>query len=167
LTGSLPEGLKHHEKILLLITHAGALIVGVALGIYMLPILVEPESPGAEAITASQSGALFSTEFKRDLKGSDFLHWGEGRLILSASQAVFEGELSPGPDYYLYLVPKFVEDEAGFLEIKSQSLQVGSVKTFGGFILDLPPNTDLQQYSAAVVWCERFGEFISAGQFRN
>jgi len=64
-------------------------------------------------------------------------------------------------------VPKFVEDEAGFLEIKSQSLQVGSVKTFGGFILDLPPNTDLQKYSAAVVWCERFGEFISAGQFRN
>lgn len=154
------------KKILLLITHASALIVGVALGIYLLPILVEPESPGAEAITASQSGALFSTEFKRDLKGSDFLHWGEGRLTLSASQAVFEGELSPGPDYYLYLVPKFVEDEAGFLEIKSQSLQVGSVKTFGGFILDLPPNTDLQEYSAAVVWCERFGEFISAGSLR-
>ena len=30
-----------------------------------------------------------------------------------------------------------------------------------------PPNIDLQNYSAAVVWCERFGEFISAGQFRN
>ena len=70
------------KKILLLITHAGALIVGVALGIYLLPILVEPEGPAAEAITASQSGALFSTEFKRDLKGSDFLHWGEGRFDL-------------------------------------------------------------------------------------
>jgi hypothetical protein len=155
------------KKILLLITHAGALMVGVALGIYLLPILVEPESPAAEAITASQSEALFSTEFKRDLKGSDFLHWGEGRLTLTANQAVFEGELAPGPDYYLYLTPKFVEDEAGFLEIKNQSLRVGSVKTFSGFILDLPPNTDLQNYSAAVVWCERFGEFISAGQFRN
>jgi hypothetical protein len=155
------------KKLLLLITHAGALLVGVALGIYFLPILVEPESPGTEAIAESQSGALFSTEFKRELKGSDFLHWGEGRLTLTASQAVFEGELAPGPDYYLYLTPKFIEDEAGFLEIKNQSLRVGSVKTFGGFILDLPPNTDLQNYSAAVVWCERFGEFISAGQFRN
>ena len=155
------------KKLLLLITHAGALLVGIALGIYLLPILVEPESPGTEAIAASQSGALFSTEFKRELKGSDFLHWGEGRLTLTASQAVFEGELAPGPDYYLYLTPQFVEDEAGFLEIKTQSLRVGSVKTFGGFILDLPPNTDLQNYSAAVVWCERFGEFISAGQFRN
>lgn len=155
------------KKLLLLITHAGALLVGIALGIYLLPILVEPESPGTEAIAASQSGALFSTEFKRELKGSDFLHWGEGHLTLTASQAVFEGELAPGPDYYLYLTPKLVEDEAGFLEIKTQSLRVGSVKTFGGFILDLPPNTDLQNYSAAVVWCERFGEFISAGQFRN
>ena len=155
------------KKLLLLITHAGALLVGIALGIYLLPILVEPESPGTEAIAASQSGALFSTEFKRELKGSDFLHWGEGRLTLTANQAVFEGELAPGPDYYLYLTPKLVEDEAGFLEIKTQSLRVGSVKTFGGFILDLPPNTDLQNYSAAVVWCERFGEFISAGQFRN
>jgi hypothetical protein len=155
------------KKLLLLITHAGALLVGIALGIYLLPILVEPESPGTEAIAASQSGALFSTEFKRELKGSDFLHWGEGHLTLTASQAVFEGELAPGPDYYLYLTLKLVEDEAGFLEIKTQSLRVGSVKTFGGFILDLPPNTDLQNYSAAVVWCERFGEFISAGQFRN
>lgn len=155
------------KKLLLLITHAGALLVGIALGIYLLPILVEPESPGTEAIAASQSGALFSTVFKRELKGSDFLHWGEGRLTLTANQAVFEGELAPGPDYYLYLTPKLVEDEAGFLEIKTQSLRVGSVKTFGGFILDLPPNTDLQNYSAAVVWCERFGEFISAGQFRN
>ena len=155
------------KTLLLIITHAGALLVGIALGIYLLPILVEPESPGTEAIAASQGGALFSTEFKRELKGSDFLHWGEGRLTLTANQAVFEGELAPGPDYYLYLTPKLVEDEAGFLEIKTQSLRVGSVKTFGGFILDLPPNTDLQNYSAAVVWCERFGEFISAGQFRN
>lgn len=155
------------KKLLLLITHAGALLVGVALGIYLLPILVEPESPGTEAIAASQSGAIYSTEFKRELKGSDFLHWGDGRLSLSKTQAVFEGALSPGPDYYLYLVPEFVEDEASFLSIKSQSLRVGSIKTFGGFILDLPPNTDLQNYSAAVVWCEHFGEFISAGQFHN
>lgn len=55
------------KKILLLITHAGALIVGVALGIYLLPILVEPESPGVEAITASQSGALFSTVYVRKI----------------------------------------------------------------------------------------------------
>jgi hypothetical protein len=155
------------KKLLLLITHAGALLVGIALGIYLLPILVEPESPDAEAIAASQSGALFSTDFKRHLKGSDFLHWGEGRLTLSANQAVFEGELAPGPDYYLYLVPQFVEDEASFLNIKSQALQVGPVKTFGGFILDLPANADLQNYSAAVIWCERFGEFITAGQYRN
>ena len=155
------------KKILLLITHAGALLVGIALGIYLLPILVEPESPAAEAIASSQSEALYSTEFRRNLKGSDFLHWGEGKLTLSTSQAAFVGELAPGPDYYLYLVPKFVEDEAGFLDIKSQALRVGSVKTFGGFILDLPPNADLQNYSAAVIWCERFGEFITAGAFRN
>jgi len=39
---------------------------------------------------------------------------------------------------------------------------VGDVRGFDGFILRLPANTDLADYRAAIVWCESFGQFISA-----
>ena len=76
------------------------------------------------------------------------------------------GELAPGPDYRLYLVPSFVEDEAGFEALKDQSLQIGEIKSFENVILPVPAGTDIEAYNTIVVWCERFGEFITAAQYR-
>ncbi len=92
---------------------------------------------------------------------------GEGTVSLTPTQIVHAGELAPpGPDYMVYLVPEFVTDEAGFEAVKSQSLRIGPVKTFEGFVLDLPEGADLDAYNTVLVWCEAFGEFISAGQYR-
>ena len=111
-------------------------------------------------------GAAFTGTFRRDLKGSDFLHWGEGEIRLMANRIVHDGSLSPGPDYKLYLVSDFVEDEAGFLALKDKAIRIGDVKSFDGFILDVPPGVDIAAYTTAVVWCEAFGEFISAAKYR-
>lgn len=45
-------------------------------------------------------------------------------------------------------------------------MQLGSVKSFDGFILDVPKGVDIEDYDTVVVWCESFGEFITAGQYR-
>ncbi|MEM6307285.1 MAG: DM13 domain-containing protein [Pseudomonadota bacterium] len=150
----------------LFISHGVVFVAGFGLGIYLLPILVEPPSPDAATLEQSAQGAMFGGEFTRDLAGSDFLHWGEGTISLTQTQIVHTGALSPGPDYRVYLVPSFVEDEAGFEAIKETSLQVGGVSTFGGFIVDLPTGVDLTAYTTVVIWCERFGEFITAAQYR-
>lgn len=152
--------------ILLLASHGAAVAVGFALGIYLLPILTAPASPDA-AMLAEQAGAAeHSATLTRDLRGSDFLHWGEGTLSVSASQIVHQGSLSPGPDYKLYLTDRFVEDEAEFNAIKAEAALVGDVKSFGGFLLDVPAGIDVTAYTTAVIWCEAFGEFITAGQYR-
>jgi hypothetical protein len=135
------------RKIILLGTHGIALAIGFALGIYLLPILIAP--PSVE-----------------DLAGSDFLHWGTGKVAVSATKIVHMGELAPGPDYIVYLVPEFVEDEAGFNAIKEQSAAIGSVKTFDGFISDIPQGVDVGAYNTVLVWCETFGEFITAAKYR-
>ena len=75
------------------------------------------------------------------------------------------GAISPGPDYRLYLVPEFVEDEAGFEAVKAQAFEVGPVKTFENFIVALPAGVDVSRYNTVVVWCESFGEFITAAQY--
>ena len=147
-------------------THGAALAVGFALGIYMLPILTAPPSPDKAMLAKTAEAALFKTTFTRDLKGSDFLHWGEGDVSVTAEKIVHEGRLSPGPDYKAYLTPKFVEDEAGFLALKDKSARLGDVKTFDGFIVDVPAGVDVNAYSTVVVWCEAFGEFITAAKYQ-
>lgn len=154
------------RKLVLLATHALMLAIGFAAGVYFLPILTAPKGPDQATLEASASGAEFSAQFTRDLKGSDFLHWGEGTIALSSTQITHMGALAPGPDYMLYLVPDFVEDEAEFEALKSQSLNLGSIKTFDGFILETPAGTDLSAYTTVLVWCEAFGEFITAAKYR-
>jgi len=152
--------------LLLLASHAAALALGFALGIYMLPILTAPQGPSSAEIQKQAAVAMFKGHFRRDLKGSDALHWGEGMVTLSADAISLEGRLAPGPDYKLYLSPEFVETEADFLRLKPQMLRVGDVKTFENFLVPLPAGTDPARYRAVIVWCETFGQFISAAQYR-
>jgi len=155
------------KKILLLIaSHAAALAAGFALGIYALPILIAPDSPAPDEIAAVAGSAKYSAHFRRDLKGSDRLHWGEGVVSIGPAGVSLTGSLAPGPDYRLYLTPEFVETEDEFLRVKASSVQVGSVKTFENFIVPLPPAIDPAQYTTVVVWCETFSQFITAAQYR-
>ncbi|UTS81928.1 DM13 domain-containing protein [Phaeobacter piscinae] len=152
--------------ILRLLSHGIALGIGFALGIYMLPILTAPDSPDTATLTASADGATYTGSFTRDLAGSDFLHWGTGRVSLSPQQITHMGALAPGPDYKLYLAPEFVEDEAGFEAIKATSARVGDVKMFDGLILAIPEGINIEEYTTVVIWCETFAEFITAAQYR-
>ena len=155
------------KKLILLITHVIALAVGFALGIYLLPILTAPASPDAAMLEEMSADALYTATLTRDLPGSDFLHWGEGEISIGTDTIVHMGALAPGPDYKLYLVPTFVDDEASFEAVKDQSVIVGDVKTFGGFALTVPEGIDIEAYTTVLVWCEAFGEFITSAQYRG
>ncbi|KZL16898.1 DM13 domain-containing protein [Pseudovibrio sp. Ad26] len=150
----------------LLVSHTIVLVVGFALGIYFLPILTAPDSPETAVLEQKAQNAQYSAEFNRDLRGSDFLHWGEGKVSISPEMIVHQGRLAPGPDYKVYLVSEFVEHEDEFLPIKDNSVLIGDVKTFDGFLLNVPEGVDIETYNTVLVWCETFGEFISAAKYR-
>jgi hypothetical protein len=147
-------------------SHAFALIVGFAAGIYVLPILTAPENPTAADVKSAARSAEFTTEFRRDLKGSDLLHWGEGVVSVGRKAISLAGRVSPGPDYKIYLAPEFVDTKEGFARLKEQSLRVGDVKTFENFIVPLPESADVTKYNTVVVWCESFSQFITAAKYR-
>jgi len=154
------------KRLLLAATHAAALGAGFALGIYALPILTAPQAPSAGAVTAAATGARWRGEFRRDLKDSDFLHWGEGTVTVGRSAVALMGRLAPGPDYKLYLSPEFVETEADFLRLRPKMARVGDVKTFENFIVPVPAGIDTKDYTTVIVWCESFGQFITAARYR-
>jgi hypothetical protein len=142
-------------------------ILGFAIGIYALPILIAPESPSAKQVEVKAAVAIFTAKFERDLQDSDALHWGEGQVSISPDTVAFAGELAPGPDYKLYLSPVFVETEQAFNQHKAIMVQVGDIKTFDKFIVALPKQVDPSQFTSVIVWCETFGEFITAAQYQN
>ena len=154
------------RALILLVTHAIALAAGFALGVYLLPILIAPAGPSTSEVAAKAAQATYTAEFRRDLVDSDLLHWGEGKVTVGREAITLAGKLAPGPDYKLYLSPEFVETEAEFLRLKSRMVRMGEVKTFENFVVPVPAGIDPAGYRAVVVWCERFGQFITAAKYR-
>jgi hypothetical protein len=154
------------KSLLLVLSHVLALAIGFAAGIYTLPILIAPPAPSAEEVATQTSSAAYKGEFRRDLEGSDALHWGEGTVSVGAGSIGLVGELAPGPDYKLYLSPEFVQTEADFNRAKSSMVRVGDVKTFKNFLVPVPATVDVGRYNTVVIWCETFSQFISAAKYK-
>ena len=149
-----------------MVTHIIAGMIGFAVGIYALPILIAPPAPEESEVMALAADAMFGGEFRRNLEDSDAFHWGEGIVSVSRDAISLKGRLAPGPDYKLYLSPDFVETEADFLRLKANMVRVGDVKTFENFVVPLPSTVDPAAYNSVIVWCESFGQFITAAKYR-
>jgi len=154
------------KKVLIIASHVLTLGVGFAVGVYALPILTAPAGPSVADVAAQAAIAAYKGQFRRDLKDSDALHWGEGSVTVGNQSIALVGKLAPGPDYKLYLSPEFVETEADFKRLRPSMQKVGEVKTFGNFLVQLPSGVDVSRFNTVIVWCETFGQFISAAKYQ-
>lgn len=152
---------------ILVLSHLAVAALGFALGIYALPILMAPAAPSSAEISQIGKSAVYAGEFKRDLTDSDFLHWGEGILSISVDNISLQGQLAPGPAYRLYLSPEFVDTESAFMALKPDMALVGSVDTFENFIVAVPESVDVTKFNTVVIWCESFGQFITAAKYKE
>lgn len=140
--------------------------IGFLLGLYVLPILTAPAAPASAELASQTASARYIGHFRRDLKDSDALHWGEGRVAIGTNAITFEGRLAPGPDYKVYLSPEFLETEDEFRRVRSQMVRVGDVKTFKNFVVPLPDSVDPSRFNTVIVWCETFNQFITAARYQ-
>ena len=140
------------------------LIIGFGLGVYFLPILTAEKGLDESEIAQLEQSIERSGIFVRELADSDAFHWGEGKINVSDKKIWLEGKIAAGPDYRLYMTPRFVETEADFLAIKDQSVEVAPIKAFSNFAVDVPMDVDVSQYPALIIWCEAFGQFITSAE---
>jgi len=154
------------KRLVLVATHLLAALLGFGLGVYALPILIAPPGPSESEVSAQAGTMGYKGRFRRDLKDSDALHWGEGEVSVGARSIGLIGELAPGPDYKLYLSPEFVETEADFMRLKSSMVRVGDVRTFKNFVVAVPESVDVERYDTVIVWCESFSQFITAARYK-
>lgn len=154
------------RRILILLSYGLTLAVGFAGGVFTLPLLTAPPAPTPDVVMRDSEQARWSGSFRRDLADSDWLHWGEGDVYIHPDRVAFRGALAPGPDYRLYFSPEFLETEAEFLDRKNAMVEAGPVRTFDNFLVPLPEGLDPEDYRAVIVWCEAFGQFITAARYR-
>ena len=158
--------MKTRTALFLFVTHSVIGAAGFAAGIYALPILIAPPAPSVAEVASEAQSATYTAEFKRDLKDSDALHWGEGKVSVSEGSISHMGKLAPGPDYKLYLSPEFVETEVDFKRLKPRMALVGDVKTFNNFLVKVPPGVSPSKHTTVIVWCETFSQFITSAQYK-
>jgi hypothetical protein len=152
--------------ITLLVSHVFVGGVGFVIGIFLLPIIIAPNAPTEDEILKISEQSDYFAEFKRELKSSDFFHWGEGKVSIGPDYITLKGSLAPGPDYKLYISPEYIETEMDFNRLKSSMIRVGEVSTFDNFVVKLSPSIDLSKYNTVIIWCEAFGEFITSAKYR-
>ncbi len=97
--------------------------VELGLVFYALPILIGPDSPSSSSVQAISQQAIYTGEFTKDRQDSVFLHWGEGIVSVSRKRDCVWRRTAPGPDYKVYLSPKFIETEQAFNDNTSELLK--------------------------------------------
>lgn len=166
LFGKLLDFARRHIILVLTLKFMSGLAIGFGLGVYYLPILIA-DAPADQALVVAQAEtAERQAMFVRDRGDSDALHWGEGTLFLSETRVTLDGEVSPGPDYRIYLTPRYVETEKDFLAIKSNSVEIARVKGFKNFSYEITGGIDASAYQGVLIWCERFSQYITSGPLK-
>ena len=158
--------MKKRTIALLFVTHCSVAVFGFSAGIYLLPILTAPAAPSNEEVKLISAQAKYSAQFSKDRKDSDMLHWGEGTVSIGSNNISFIGKLAPGPDYKLYLSPKYLETEADFHRLKSTMVQVGNVTTFNNFVVKVPTDIKPSNFTSVIIWCEAFNQFITSAKYQ-
>jgi hypothetical protein len=109
---SLMAFIRRHVLIFGVVKFCAGLVIGFGLGVYSLPLLSADKCLDTAAIEALSQSAIREGIFVRDLPRSAGLHWGDGVIMANADHIWLGAEISPGPDYRLYLIPKYVETGA-------------------------------------------------------
>ncbi|NKC12022.1 MAG: hypothetical protein GKR94_07415 [Gammaproteobacteria bacterium] len=154
------------KRIFLLVSHGAVFVAGIALGIYILPILTASEGPDDAQVEALGTRALYRAPIPDEVRGHDLLHWGKGEFYISERTISLRGSVAPGPNYKLYLVKQQVETKEEFLRVRSQAALLGDVGSFDNFIVQVPPEIDVKRYTTVLVWCESFDAFITSAHYR-
>ena len=159
--------MKTNIKALFFASHLALFGVGFGVGIYVLPILTAEKNSSADEIKEVKNNARYTGAFFKNQKGSNAVHWVDGKLYVSDQEIAFEGSIAPGPDYKIYLTKTQADDRNSFLKIKEESLYIGDLKNYGNFKKNLPNGVNIDEYTTVQIWCEKFEQFIGSAQYRE
>ena len=88
----------------------------------------------------------------KNVKGSDFLHWGEAQISISKEKIICQSNLSPERGNKLYLTKTFVTDEERFLKKKNKKFKIGTIHSLNEFLHKFRKTPSLERNNSVVIW---------------
>jgi hypothetical protein len=141
--------------------------LGFALGIFFFPFLFPPP-PATEVLAEASKTRLVATGTFIHADPSDRFHHGKGNVSVYERTVFLEPdfEVGPGPDYYVYLVPKApIRSNADMKGV--MYVDLGRLRAFkGSQAYAIPAGVDLSKYPSVVIWCKTFGALISPADLK-
>lgn len=126
---------------------------------------VPPAEPAAPNTAEPTLDAYPRQTHAGTFAGADDFHFGRGTVqIIETAPGVYtlrfeDFSVRNGPDLFVYLTP----DPSG--ESIDGAINLGELKaTDGAFNYEIPPGTDVSQYTSAIVWCRQFTTLFAVSE---
>jgi len=154
-----------------LLTHSLAIGLGLGLGLLLCSNDgVAGAAPG-NRIEAALANAPYKCHFRRDHPGSNRLYWADGHLGVSHGQIVFDGRMSvpasAGRTSTVYLTSDRITHRDDFLRSQPRARRVGQITPQSRFLLEVPQDIDIDEFTTVVLWSNADQQLISSAQYRT
>lgn len=114
-----------------------------------------------------------TSNLRDDLPGTDAVHYGTGTVTLEEKEGAYfvqfadDTKIPFAPDLNIYISKKGdIVDEQGYVDL--EPIHLGEMtKPNGASFYKLPDNVKPDEVHSVLVWCRRFGEFMSSASFKD
>jgi hypothetical protein len=137
-------------------------ICGLALGLFMFPILFPPPE-AMEKLTEAEQGPVVAKGNFIHANPIDPIHWGKGQVSVYQGTVFLHDdfEVGPGPKFHVYLVPKATIRSSADVT-GTMFVDLGRLRAFkGSQKYQVPAGVDLAKFPSVVIWCEQFSVLIA------
>lgn len=154
-----------------LLTHSLAMSLGLGMG-----LLSCAEDCTAGAVSGAQvadalADATYRATFRRDRPGEHPHYRAEGDLGVTHDGIAFRGRLdvpaAAGPTVTVYLTADRIASAADFVRTQPRARRVGLVSPRSRFLLDVPEDIDIEDFTTVVLWSDRSKQLIATARYRT
>lgn len=153
------------------LTHSLAIAIGLGSGLLLCSSNGRAGAAPGTQVESALAEAPYTCHFRRDHPGSTRLYWADGHLGVSHGKIVFDGRMSvpasAGRTSTVYLTSDRIIHRDDFLRAQPRARRVGQITPQSRFLLDVPQDIDVDEFTTVVLWSDADQQLISSAQYRT
>lgn len=154
-----------------LLTHSLALSLGLGAGLLLCSGNGKAGAAPGNRIEEALARAPYPGHFRRDHPGSSQLYWADGQVGVGHGEIAFNGRMSvpasAGRSSTVYLTSDRITDREDFLRSQPRARRVGQIAPQSRFLLEVPHDIDVDEFTTVVLWSHADQQLISSAQYRT
>jgi hypothetical protein len=154
-----------------LLTHSLAMSVGLGIGLLSCADNCTAGAVSVSRLAGALGDATYRATFRRDQPGEHPHYWADGTLGITHDGIAFQGRMdvpaSAGPTVTVYLTADRIGSAEDFVRAQPRARRVGLVSPRSRFLLDVPEDIDIEDFTTVVLWSDRGKQLIATARYRT